>query len=187
MIKFSWVVLALFLISCGHSYPVAQARLSADQSVYHLRANDVVMVRVYDEAELTGKYTIDSQGKIALPLIGKVSILHQTEQQAAETLRQRLQSGGYLTNPKVAIEIAQARPFFVLGEVEKSGSFPFQPGMTVYQAVALAGGYTYRADRDDITLRRQTTDGAGAEQRYSATEDTPVLPGDSIEIGERYF
>ncbi len=81
----------------------------------------------------------------------------------------------------------KTRPFYVIGEVEHAGSYPFENDMTVYQAVAIAGGYTYRADRSDIAIRRQTGKGAGTEQRLSANEDTPVLPGDAIEIGERFF
>jgi len=177
---------AIFLVSCSHQYPAAQASLTPDQAIYHLKPNDVVMLRVFDEQEMSGEYGIDSLGRIALPPVGKIDIGQQTEQQAAQTIRKALQKAGYLKDPKLSLEIAKARPVFVLGEVEKAGSFPFQTGMTVYQAVALAGGYTYRADHSDIILRRQTGK-AGAEERFSAQEDTPLLPGDAIEIGERYF
>ena len=181
------MLMAFFLVGCSHHYPQAPRVLSPIEATYQLQQNDIVTIRVYEEPELTGQYMIDSQGKVALPLIGKTNLLHQTEQRAAIIIQNRLQQGGFLQKPKVSVEVFKARPFFVMGEVEKPGSFAFQSGLTVFQAVALSGGYTYRADRKDITIRRQSGKGAGTEIYYAAQEDTPVLPGDAIEIGERYF
>lgn len=182
------LVLSLMLVACGTgNYPQAQPRLEPSQTVYRLNAGDTVKVTVFGESDLTGPYVIDSRGMLALPLMGKMDVADQTEQQAAETIASALRKGGYLKNPKVAVETIAMRPFYIIGEVEKGGKFPYQSGLTVYQAVAIAGGYTYRADRDDISIRRQTDKGAGTEQRLSGQEDTPVLPGDVIEIGERFF
>jgi len=177
----------LFLAACSHSYPQAPRQLTTDQAVYRLNSGDEVKVTVFDEPDMTGKYIVDSQGMLALPLVGKTPVSGQTEQQAAQGITAMLQKSGYLKHPKVSVETANMRPFYVMGEIEKGGQFPFRNGLTVYQAVAGAGGYTYRADRGDITIRRQTNKGAGAETRLSATEETPVLPGDVIEVGERYF
>lgn len=178
-------ILCFALAACAsHSYPKAQTQLSPRESVYTIQENDVLLVRVYREKELTGRYIVDSQGKIAMPLLGKVIVRGMSEPDAARYIGKRLSSEGYLTNPKISIEIYKTRPFFVVGEVEKRGEFPFKSGITVYQAVALAGGYTYRADRDDIIIRRVSNE---KPISYSAQEDTPVLPGDLIEIGERFF
>lgn len=174
------------LLGCSH-YPDAAPQLTNAQNTYVLRENDVLQLRVYDEPEFSGKFKVDSQGNIALPLAGKVNIRNQSETQAAKTIEQVLKQKGYLQNPRVSIEVAQSRPYFILGEVNKGGKFPFQTGLTVYQAVATSGGFTYRADRKDITIRRQSSAGTGNEVRLSATEDTPIFPGDVIEIGERYF
>lgn len=177
----------VMLVSCGGNYPSAQPVLSGEQATYTLRENDVLILRVFDETELSGKYVLDSQGRIALPLVGKLQLRDMTEQQAAETIGNALKRGGFLRQPKVAVEVSKSRPFFIMGEVTKPGKFTFQSGITVYQAVAMAGGYTYRADRHDIAIRRQSGKGAGTEDRYSANEDTPVFPGDVIEVGERFF
>jgi protein involved in polysaccharide export with SLBB domain len=187
-LKFLSILILLPLLVACTSYPQAQAPITLKQGEYRLRENDVVHLRVYDEPDFNGDFKVDSTGNVSLPLAGKINIRNQTEQQAARTIETGLKQSGLLKNPKVSVEVFQARPFYILGEVDKPGTFPFQTGLTVYQAVATAGGFTYRADRHDITIRRQTENGAaGAEQRYSATEDTPIFPGDSIEIGERYF
>lgn len=176
------------LTACGlGSYRQVKPTLTAEEAVYHLNSGDMIKVTVFDEPELSNKFSVDSQGMVALPLIGKTSIIGQTEQQAAQTIADKLRKNGFLKNPKVSVETASMRSFFIIGEVEHGGKFPFQNGLTVYQAVAIAGGYTYRADRDDITIRRQTSKGAGTEQTFSAKENSPVLPGDAIEIGERFL
>lgn len=184
-----FVSLLLFTLNaCGISnYPSAQPYLDEQQIVYRLHPGDIVYIRVFEEPDLTGKFKIDSQGQIALPLVGKVDVNGQTEKAAAQSIATALQKGGFLKHAKVALEMKQTRPIFIMGEVEHAGSYPFENDMTVYQAIAIAGGYTYRADRHDIAVRRQTGKGAGTEQRLSASEDTPVLPGDVIEIGERFF
>jgi len=180
------IILCFVLNGCTH-YPAATSSLSGTQNAYLLRENDVLQLRVYDEREFSGKFKIDSMGNIALPLAGKINIRNRTEEQASFLIENALKQKGFLRNPKVSVEIAEARPYFILGEVTRAGQFPFQTGLTVYQAVATSGGFTYRADRDDITIRRQSAAGTGKEIRLSATEDTPILPGDVIEIGERYF
>lgn len=179
-------LLLLVLTGCGHD-PLATPSLTPAQQQYRLSDHDVVLLRVYDEPEFGGKYTLDSAGRIALPLAGKVNLRGQTEEQAGHTISRQLKEKGLLHNPRVSVELAQARPYYILGEVNKAGEYPFHTGLTVYQAVARSGGFTYRADRGEIKIRRKNEAGAGRETRLSATEDTPVFPGDTIEIGERYF
>lgn len=185
-IIFTFIILCLVISGCTHN-PEATAYFTQEQDAYRLRANDVLQLRVYDEPEFSGKFKVDSTGSIALPLAGKVNLRNQTEEQAARTIETALNEKGFLKNPKVSIEVAQARPYFILGEISRAGEFPFQTGLTVYQAVASAGGFTYRADRDDILITRQNGKGTGNEIRLNAKQNTPILPGDVIEIGERYF
>lgn len=186
MLRFLILTILLIITGCTQ-YPQATPTLSVEQSAYRLRENDTLTLRVFDEPEFSGKFKVDSVGSISLPLAGKINIRNQTEKEAAKTIESALTQKGYLKNPKISVEVLQARPFFILGEVQKAGTFPFQTGLTVYQAVATAGGFTYRADRNDISIRRQSKMGAGNEIRLSANEDTPIFPGDVIEIGERYF
>jgi polysaccharide export outer membrane protein len=94
-----------------------------------------------------------------------------------------LKSGGYLVDPQVSIEVLNYRPFYIIGEVNNPGSFEYVNGMTVINAVALAGGFTYRADQDDIVISR----GGSSGPEVQAAPDTQVLPGDIIEIQERFF
>src|SRR5690606_27378930 len=90
----------------------------------------------------------------------------------------------YLRNPRVSIQVTNYRPFYILGEVKEPGSYPYVDGMTVVQAVALAGGYTYRARQDDVMIVRG---GARARTKEQARQETRVLPGDIIEVPERFF
>jgi protein involved in polysaccharide export with SLBB domain len=99
-------------------------------------------------------------------------------------LAERYRSSGYLRDPKLSVELMSARPFFVLGEVQKPGSYPYVSGLTVAQAVAIAGGYTRRASSSRITVKRFGSS-AGAEE--SVTEDAPLLPGDIMRVPERFF
>lgn len=180
------LVVLMTLTGCRH-YPSAQTSFTPEQSLYLLSANDVVTVHVFNEPDLSNDYTIDGQGKITLPLIGKIAVGSLSEQQAAQKIATALKEGGYLQNPRITVALKDARPVFVMGEVEKAGEYAFKHGLTVYQAVALAGGYTYRADRNDILISRLSGKGTGNETRLSASENTPILPGDVIEVGERFF
>ena len=78
------------------------------------------------------------------------------------------------------------RPFFILGEVNKPGQYPYVDGLTLAQAVATAGGYTYRANNARVFVRHKDQ---AQETLYSLANGAPVwvLPGDTIRIGERYF
>ncbi len=93
---------------------------------------------------------------------------------------------GYLNDPRVTVEVLNYRPFFILGEVSNAGEYPFRDGLTVLQAVAQAGGFSYRADRQTIFLLRE---GQTEEEQYDIENGRPVYvsPGDTIRIGERYF
>ncbi len=180
-----FVFIALSAVGCGHK-PLDDG-LAMQDSAYRLSVNDVVTVHVFGESDLSADYAVDGQGAITLPLTGKVAIGGGTEQEAAQKIAGALKKGGYLTQPRVTVALKDARPIFVMGEVEKAGEYKFRHGLTVYQAVAQAGGYTYRADRGDIVIRRPSEKTGAAHARFAASEDTPVLPGDSIEIGERFF
>lgn len=183
MIRYSFLLMMLFVTACA-SYPSAPLHQPTKDAAYHLQGNDVIRLHVYEEPELSGKFKLDSQGQIALPLTGKIDLKNRTETEAARVIETTLQQQGFLKHPKVALEIATARPYYILGEIGQSGRYEFQSGLTVYQAVATAGGYSYRADRHDIVITRKIS---GHTSKLQAVEQTPVYPGDVIEIGERYF
>lgn len=156
---------------------------ASDQPVYTLGSGDVVKVTVFGQDDLSGKFTVDGQGMVSLPLIGNVKIGGLTVRQAEKKVVGKLKPD-YLKNPRVSIEVLNYRPFYIIGEVKKPGSYPYVSGMTVINAVALGGGFTYRARQDDLYIIRATDP---KRRKQHASQDTVVLPGDVIEVPERYF
>ena len=150
---------------------------------YKLDTGDKVKVTVYGEDDLSGEFDVDGSGNVRLPLIGQVRAaglsLHEFEGAVEAKL-----ANGYLVNPKVSAEVSNYRPFTILGEVNKPGEYPFENGMTVLNAVALGGGYTYRADQNNVYIRRK---GSQKEIELPADDRTLVFPGDTVRVDERIF
>lgn len=155
----------------------------ADDLAYRLGANDRVRVTVFGEPDLSGEFEVDGGGRISLPLVGQVDLGGATIQEAEGKLVARLREG-FLNQPRVSVEVLNYRPFYILGEVNTPGRYPFVNGTTVLNAVAMGAGFTYRADKGDIKIRRQAGDHL---EELRGKLDSPVMPGDVIEIGERFF
>lgn len=150
---------------------------------YRLQAGDKLAIRVYGHERLTGKFVLDGQGAIRFPLIGRVRLGGRTRSAAAAVLIDRLKPD-YLKEPQVGIRLLNPRPVYVLGEVAEPGSYPYRPGLTVTEAVALAGGFTFRADRDALRISRSR---GGRERRRAARPGTRVLPGDTVRVRSSMF
>ncbi len=150
---------------------------------YELGPGDQVKVTVYGEEDLSGEFEIDGQGKIAMPLIGAVTVGGR-RMDDAEALIRELLLDGYLVTPRVSVEVMNYRPFYILGEVDKPGSYPYVNDMTILNAVALASGFTYRANKKKIEVTRKID---GIEQKITVDITAKVLPGDIIRIDERFF
>ena len=150
---------------------------------YVLGAGDKLRVTVYGEPDLSGDFDVGSSGEVRLPLIGQVQAGGQTVRSFEERVTAQL-SAGYLLHPRVSAEVIAYRPFFIIGEVNKPGQYPYVSDMNVVTAVALAGGYTYRADDSDVYVRR---DGATREVEKPADATTKIHPGDVIRVTERFF
>jgi polysaccharide export outer membrane protein len=151
---------------------------------YALSGGDRVRVVVFGDPTLGGEFTIDGSGFIALPLIGQVDVRGLTTAQLQSRIVAKL-ADGYLQDPRVAVEVLSTRPFYILGEVNKPGQYPFANGLTVEAAVAQAGGYTYRAKTKKVLIKH-----AGETSEfiaYDVTAATRVAPGDTIRIKERWF
>ncbi|WGD52374.1 polysaccharide export protein [Bradyrhizobium sp. CB1650] len=162
-------------------YPApAPARHDAS---YHLDAGDKLRVVVYGQEGLTNSYAIDAGGAITMPLIGAVPARGRTTAGLAGEIAARLRNG-YIREPSVAVEIEAYRPFFILGEVAAPGQYPYVPNMTVESAVAIAGGFSPRAKRDAVTV---THTEAGGGMRAVVPLGTPLSPGDTVFVGERWF
>lgn len=150
---------------------------------YTLAPTDRVRVKVYGEGDVTGEYEVDSSGYVSIPLAGRVKASGLTTQQLERAITSAL-AKGIVKDPRVNVEIALYRPFYILGEVRKSGEYPYRVGMTVLDAVASAGGFTYRANEDKVFLRRS---GSTVEEAYALDAPVLVFPGDNIRIPERWF
>ncbi len=150
---------------------------------YRLDAGDKLRVVVYGQEGLTNTYAIDAGGSITMPLIGSVPARGRTPAGLAAEISGKLRNG-YIRDPSVAVEIEAYRPFFILGEVAAPGQYPYVPNMSVESAVAIAGGFSPRARRDSVTLTH--TDHAGLS-RAVVPLGTPLSPGDTVLVGERWF
>jgi protein involved in polysaccharide export with SLBB domain len=161
----------------------AQAHADGDAQSYALGPSDRIRIRVYGESDITADYEIDANGFISVPLAGRVKAAGLTTRQLERAVAGAL-SRGLLRDPRVNVEIASYRPFYILGEVKKAGEYPYKTGLTVLDAVASAGGYTYRANESKVVIRRA---GSNVEETLPLNAPVPVFPGDNIRIPERYF
>lgn len=167
----------------GACATTASAPVSEWQPVqYRLGPADQVRITVFNEPGLTGPYVVGAQGTIAYPLVGDIRAAGLTVPEFTDALRERLSE--FVRTPSVSVEVANYRPFFILGEVTRPGTYPYQVDITVMNAVATAGGFTYRANRGRVYIRHANEP---VERAYELTVSTPVMPGDTIRIGERIF
>lgn len=167
------------LVDSGERYSTASSGIED----YRLGAGDKVKMTVYNEPTLSGEFAVTSDGTLSLPLIGDLAVVGKQASEVAAQV-QTLLSNGYLRDPKVSLEITTYRPFFILGEVKTPGQYPYASGMTALNAIAVAQGFTPRAERSVVYVRRA---GSTTEEAYRLTPDLRVWPGDTIRLGERYF
>lgn len=167
------------VVSTGDRYTQDMAGVSD----YQLDTGDKIKVTVYNEAALSGEFNVKPDGMVSLPLIGNIPARGQTIEQVAQAAEARF-GDGFLRSPQVAAEVVEFRPFFILGEVATPGAYPYAVGLTVNDAVALAKGFTPRANKDIVGIRRK---GEAAEVNYAVTPSLHVYPGDTILVGERFF
>jgi polysaccharide biosynthesis/export protein len=178
-------VLALVAIAgCGGPGSNLAPLPAAEAVSYRLGAGDQVRIITFGEENLTGEFRVNDSGNIALPLLGAVHAAGLTSGELEAAVAAALRRGNLVRNPSVAVEVIAYRPIYVLGEVNKPGQYPYQPGMTVVTAVAVGGGFTYRAIENYAAVVR-TVDGAAIEGR--ASRQSYVQPGDVITIFERRF
>ncbi|MDB5485648.1 MAG: polysaccharide export protein [Tardiphaga sp.] len=150
---------------------------------YRVDAGDRLRIVVYGQDGLTNTYQISASGSITMPLIGGVPARGRTPAELAGAISARLRDG-FIREPSVAVEIEAYRPFFILGEVAAPGQYPYVPHMSVESAIAIAGGFSPRAKRDRVTLTHAMPDGL---LRAVVPVGTPLSPGDTILVGERWF
>ncbi|MGI9420025.1 MAG: polysaccharide biosynthesis/export family protein [Geminicoccaceae bacterium] len=183
------------LAGCGSSEPPplpqaggADAPLTPEQQAdvvagYQLGPGDQVRVTVFRHEDLSGEFQLDGEGFFALPLVGEIKGGGKVVRDLESDIENSFRDGGYLVNPQVSLEVLNYRPFYILGEVNQPGSYPYVNGMTVINAIALAGGYTYRASQGSISVQRGGSNG----KKVAVGPTSQVLPGDIITVPERFF
>jgi len=160
---------------------VAPARGSVGP--YALGPGDRIRLKVYSDDQMSGEYEVDSAGFVSIPLVGEVRAAGMTTRQLERAVAARMQ-GKLAQKPEVNIEIGAYAPFYIYGEVKKAGEYPYRPGLTLADAVATAGGLTYRADEDRIAIRHA---GTRTEQVVRLGAPIRIHPGDNIRVIERIF
>jgi len=164
--------------------PVAEPiALAPEETGYALDSGDKLRVVVFGQDGLSASYSVDTSGNITMPLIGAVQARGHTPAQLQAAIAAKLRQG-YVREPHVAVEVETYRPFFILGEVTLPGQYPYVANMTVETAVAIAGGYTPRAQKYRIEISRQL---GGLTERRVVSPNYPVRPGDTIQVAERWF
>ncbi len=160
-----------------------QTQSTSSNQEYRLGSGDLLKITVFNQKDLSGDYTINGSGQISLPLIGDVNAKDLTAKQVEQGITKKLMPD-YLLNPRVSVQVLNYRPFYILGEVKQPKSYPYVDGMTYLNAVAIAGGYTYRAKEDHVEVIRMNDP---QKRELTLKMDEKVLPGDVIHVKERFF
>ncbi len=183
MIRTSLLNLLFMAILTGCAGGAGTYKIAPVENAYTLGIGDKVHVTVYDQQNLTGDYMIEQNGKISFPLIKEIDAAGYTTQDLEKSIADKL-SPGYLVDPQVSVEVAAYRNVYILGEVKLPGKYEYVPNMTVLQAVAIAGGYTYRADEHSGEVTRHVKEGLSV---FDVDEKTMLKPGDTVVIPRRWF
>lgn len=173
--------MALLVVAPVTSY--AQGQSAAVAGSYRLGAGDKIRLITYGEDSLSGDFQVSGAGTIALPLIGEIKAIGLTPTELQQSISTALRNG-YLKDPRVSVEVSNYRPFYILGEVNKPGEYPYANGLTVMNAVAMANGFTYRANTRKVIVRHGEE---AADKEYPLNSSLPVEPGDTIRVKERLF
>lgn len=176
------LVAALFAFPPAFAAP-AKAPAAPIENSYALGSGDKVRVIVFGEEDLSGEFVVDDTGFVSLPLIGQIAATGRTVRQLEQDIAAKL-GAQYLKDPRVSIEVLGYRPFYIIGEVNKPGEYPFVAGMSVLNAVALAGGYSTRANESSVYIKRKA---AAEEEKFPADATTKLEPGDIVNVVERWF
>lgn len=162
---------------------VAEGAPKMEASNYRVASGDKLKITIYGEDELTGAYAVDGSQHLVLPLIGSVYVAALSPREIEDVLEQKY-GDGYLVSPQISVQVAEGRPFYIIGEVRKPGGYTYIENMSVLNAVAVSGGFTYRADTSDIEILRKAS---GKESIIDVDMTDPVMPGDIVTVKERFF
>jgi len=161
---------------------ISSACFSQSAQNYVLGAGDKVEIKVFGQPDLEVTALLGNSGEVNYPFLGKVKLAGLNTSEVEQVITQGLQPD-YLVNPNVYVQVVQYRPFYIHGEVENPGAYPYQPAMTVNQAIALAGGLTERASTDKIFIFKEQT----KQQQQKGSLNSQIAAGDTIKIEQRLF
>jgi polysaccharide biosynthesis/export protein VpsN len=183
--RLSTTILRLFLaLTCAALLFNSSASMAQGNSEYKLASGDVISINVFGEDDLSfKKLRLTDAGTFSYPFIGEVQAKGKTAAEIEQLLIDKLK-GDYLVNPRVSVSVLTYRQFFISGEVKTPGGYPFQPGLTLRRAIALAGGFTERASETKITIVHDQGSGTAQEK---VGLDTPLMPGDNVTVPEGFF
>ena len=153
------------------------------ENEYTLGAGDEVRITVFGQDDLTVETKLSNVGVIRYPFLGDIGLVGKTVNQVEQLIDQGLR-GDYLVNPSVSVTVTEYRPFFIDGEVKRPGGYPYQPGLTIDRAAALAGGYTERAAKGKVVIKRIR---AGEELEFEFSGNQVIMPGDIVTVQSRFF
>jgi polysaccharide export outer membrane protein len=179
----STLLAALLLAACSGHRPPPAAFHEALVQPYRLGAGDRIRVTVFEQEDLTNTYGVDQSGYVAFPLVGAVAARGHTVQEIEAQIAGKLRQG-YLRDPDVSVEVDRYRPIFVMGEVGSAGQYSYVPGLTVHKAIAVAGGFTPRANQSSVDITRDIN---GKVMTGRVRTSDPLLPGDTVYVRERLF
>jgi polysaccharide export outer membrane protein len=181
--KFAALCAAAALTACS-TIDGLEALAEPEAAPYRLGPGDEVRIDVYRLAEMSNSYTVGDTGAISLPIIQSKKAEGLTVEALESEIEQSIAAMNLIRDPSVTVQVAKYRPFFIIGEVSKPGSYSFVPNMTVLTAMSIAGGPTYRANSDTVVITR-TVDGKTITGK--AKSNSRVLPGDTIRVKEGWF
>jgi polysaccharide export outer membrane protein len=171
------------LAGCSSYRPTPAAFHEVLDQPYRLGAGDRVRVTVFEQDGLTNTYSVDQSGYLSFPLVGAIPARGHTAQQMEKEIADKLRQG-YLRDPDVSVEIDRYRPIFVMGEVGAAGQYSYVPGLTVQKAIAIAGGFSPRANQESVDITRDIN---GKVMTGRVVTSDPLLPGDTVYVRERLF
>ena len=177
------LLLAIFLLAAGSEPSVLGAdapstTVGLDES-YVLGPGDELNIVVFNQEDLSGNFVVSEAGSISLPLIGEIRAVRRTIGAVRQEYSDLL-ANGFLINPNVSANISQYRPFFIIGGVQEPGAYPYQTGLNISRAIALAGGHSALANKNTPPLLKRASGAPVSGETVSV--DTPVFPGDVVEI-----
>ena len=152
---------------------------AANESAYHLGPGDRLRINVFGSEDLSGDAAVADTGMLSLPLIGEIKAAGLTPVQLTEAMKVKL-ADGFMRDPKVSVSVTTYRPVYVMGEVTRPGEYPYASGMSVLNAIALGGGYSYRANQEYAIVTRDN-------HEYRASGTSRISAGDIVRVPERYF